>query len=145
MEKGKMISEAMKDIKFVEKIIDIQSPEEMQKAFAIKKIDLSSEEAQAVISTIKKLSESKPGEISNNDLEEIAGGRIDPNIIPFAIVGGLMTAIVVGDSVNKVYKICEMAKEYNKKSNNDQYYKGYRDGRNQGFCDGYDYAYGRHR
>ena len=145
MEKGKMISEAMKDVKFVEKIIDIQSPEEMQKAFAIKKIDLSLEESQEVISTIKKLSESKFGEVSDDDLEEIAGGKSNSSVIPFAIVGGLVTAIVFADGANKVYKICEMAKEFDDKSKSEQYFKGYRDGRNNGFCDGYNYAYGRHR
>ena len=104
MKKEEKITEAMKDIKFVEKIIDIRSPEEMQKAFATKKIDLSLEEAQAVISTIKKLSESKSGEVSDEDLEEISGGATSStnSIIPFVVIGGLMTAIVVGDSVNKV-------------------------------------------
>ena len=113
MEKGKMISEAMKDIKFVEKIIDIQSPEEMQKAFAIKKINLSSQEAQAVISTIKKLSESKVGEISDNDLEEIAGGRssVSESVIPLVVIGGLTAAMVVGNTVDKVYRVCKIAKE----------------------------------
>ena len=113
MEKEKMISEAMKDIKFVEKIIDIQSPEEMQKAFAIKKINLSSQEAQAVISTIKKLSESKVGEISDNDLEEIAGGRssVSESVIPLVVIGGLTAAMVVGNTVDKVYRVCKIAKE----------------------------------
>ena len=113
MEKEKMISEAMKDIKFVEKIIDIQSPEEMQKAFAIKKINLSSQEAQAVISTIKKLSESKAGEISDNDLEEIAGGRsfASESVIPLVVIGGLTAAMVVGNTVDKVYRVCKIAKE----------------------------------
>ena len=147
MKKEEKITEAMRDIKFVEKIIDIRSPEEMQKAFATKEIDLSLEDAQAVISTIKKLSESKSGEVSDEDLEEISGGATSStnSIIPFVVIGGLMTAIVVGDSVNKVYKICEMAKEYNKKGSDNQYYKGYRDGRSRGFCDGYNYAYGKHR
>lgn len=48
MEKEKMISEAMKDVEFAKKIIEIQSPEEMQKAFAKKEIELSLEEAQAI-------------------------------------------------------------------------------------------------
>lgn len=39
----------MKDVKFVEKIIDIQLPEKMQKTFAINRIDLFLEEAQTVI------------------------------------------------------------------------------------------------
>ena len=113
MVKEKMISEAMKDIKFVEKIIDIRSPEEMQKAFATKKIDLSLEEAQAVISTIKKLSESKPGEVSDEDLEEISGGATSStnSIIPLVIIGGLAASMVVANTVDKVYRICKIAKE----------------------------------
>ena len=113
MVKEKMISEAMKDIKFVEKIIDIRSPEEMQKAFAKKEIELSLEEAQAVISTIKKLSESKPGEVSDEDLEEISGGATSStnSIIPLVIIGGLAASMVVANTVDKVYRICKIAKE----------------------------------
>lgn len=109
----KMISEAMRDIKFVEKIIDIRSPEEMQKAFATKEIDLSLEEAQAVISTIKKLSESKSGEVSDEDLEEISGGATSStnSIIPLVIIGGLAASMVVANTVDKVYRICKIAKE----------------------------------
>ena len=103
----------MRDIKFVEKIIDIRSPEEMQKAFATKEIDLSLEEAQAVISTIKKLSESKSGEVSDEDLEEISGGATSStnSIIPLVIIGGLAASMVVANTVDKVYRICKIAKE----------------------------------
>ena len=113
MEKEKMISEAMKDVEFAKKIIEIQSPEEMQKAFATKEIDLSLEEAQAVISTIKKLSESKPGEVSDEDLEEISGGATSStnSIIPLVIIGGLAASMVVANTVDKVYRICKIAKE----------------------------------
>ena len=49
------ILEAMRDIKFAESIMDIQSPEEIQKAFKTKGIDLSLEDSQVVISTINFL------------------------------------------------------------------------------------------
>lgn len=113
MKKEEKITEAMRDIKFVEKIINIRSPEEMQKAFATKEIDLSLEEAQAVISTIKKLSESKPGEVSDEDLEEISGGATSStnSIIPLVIIGGLAASMVVANTVDKVYRICKIAKE----------------------------------
>ncbi len=113
MKKEEKITEAMRDIKFVEKIIDIRSPEEMQKAFATKEIDLSLEEAQAVISTIKKLSESKSGEVSDEDLEEISGGATSStnSIIPLVIIGGLAASMVVANTVDKVYRICKIAKE----------------------------------
>ena len=113
MKKEEKITEAMRDIKFDEKIIDIRSPEEMQKAFATKEIDLSLEEAQAVISTIKKLSESKPGEVSDEDLEEISGGATSStnSIIPLVIIGGLAASMVVANTVDKVYRICKIAKE----------------------------------
>ena len=113
MKKEEKITEAMRDIKFVEKIIDIRSPEEMQKAFATKEIDLSLEEAQAVISTIKKLSESKPDEVSDEDLEEISGGATSStnSIIPLVIIGGLAASMVVANTVDKVYRICKIAKE----------------------------------
>lgn len=113
MKKEEKITEAMRDIKFVEKIIDIRSPEEMQKAFATKEIGLSLKEAQAVISTIKKLSESKPGEVSDEDLEEISGGAASStnSIIPLVIIGGLAASMVVANTVDKVYRICKIAKE----------------------------------
>ncbi len=113
MKKEEKITEAMRDIKFVEKIIDIRSPEEMQKAFATKEIGLSLEEAQAVISTIKKLAESKPGKISDEDLEEISGGAASStnSIIPLVIIGGLAASMVVANTVDKVYRICKIAKE----------------------------------
>lgn len=113
MKKEEKITEAMRDIKFVEKIIDIRSPEEMQKAFATKEIDLSLKEAQAVISTIKKLSESKSGEVSDEDLEEISGGATSStnSIIPLVIIGGLAASMVVANTVDKVYRICKIAKE----------------------------------
>lgn len=113
MKKEEKITEAMRDIKFVEKIIDIRSPEEMQKAFAKKEIELSLEEAQAVISTIKKLSESKSGEVSDEDLEEISGGATSStnSIIPLVIIGGLAASMVVANTVDKVYRICKIAKE----------------------------------
>ena len=115
MKKEEKITEAMRDIKFVEKIIDIRSPEEMQKAFATKEIDLSLKEAQAVISTIKKLSESKPGEVSDEDLEEISGGATSStnSIIPLVIIGGLAASMVVANTVDKVYRICKIAKQIN--------------------------------
>ena len=109
MEKEKLISEAMKDIKFVEKIIDIQSPEEMQKAFAIKEIDLSLEESQEVISTIKKLSESKSGELSDADLEGIAGGMSSGTkaAITVLVMGGLTTTTIITGPDSKFCKIIE--------------------------------------
>lgn len=68
------ILEAMKDVKFAESIMDIQSPEEIQKAFKAKGIDLSLEESQVVISTIKKVDESEYCELSEEDLKNITGG-----------------------------------------------------------------------
>lgn len=68
------ILEAMRDIKFAESIMDIQSPEEIQKAFKTKGIDLSLEESQVVISTIKKVDESEYCELSEEDLKKITGG-----------------------------------------------------------------------
>lgn len=75
--KKEEISEAMKDIKFAESIMDVQSPEEIKKAFKAKGIDLSLEESKVVISTIKKVAESESGELSEEDLQKIVGGSDD--------------------------------------------------------------------
>ena len=71
------ISEAMKDIKFTESIMDTQSPEEIREAFKAKGIDLSLDESKVVISTIKKVAESESGELSEEDLKKITGGVAD--------------------------------------------------------------------
>lgn len=68
------ISEAMKDVKFTESIMDTQSPEEIKEAFKAKGIDLSLDESKVVISTIKKVAESDSGELSEEDLKKITGG-----------------------------------------------------------------------
>ena len=46
--KKEEISEAMKDIKFTESLMDTQSPEEIKKAFKAKGIDLSLEESEVL-------------------------------------------------------------------------------------------------
>lgn len=110
--KKEEISEAMKDVKFVEKIVDIESAEEMQKTFAEKSINLSLEESQAVITTLKKLCETKPGEISDETLEEISGGaNTKESLVPLAVVCGLVATVVIAGTVDKVYKICKIAKD----------------------------------
>ena len=97
--KKEEISEAMKDIKFAESIMDMQSPEEIKKAFKAKGVDLSLEESQVVISTIKRIDESESGELSEDDLQKIVGGvgegekLRDPKIEKMAIIA---TGVAVG-------------------------------------------------
>lgn len=97
--KKEEISEAMKDIKFAESIMDMQSPEEIKKAFKAKGVDLSLEESKVVISTIKKIDESESGELSEDDLQKIVGGvgegekSRDPKIEKMAIIA---TGVAVG-------------------------------------------------
>ena len=108
MEKEKMISEATKDIEFAKKIIKIQSPEEMQKAFATKGLELSLEEAQAMISTIKNFAENKSGELSEADLEGVAGGvnlgTIGKISIATATALGTMVAALTLNGAYEMYK-----------------------------------------
>lgn len=97
--KKEEISEAMKDVKFAESIMDMQAPEEIKKAFKAKGVDLSLEESQVVISTIKKIDESECGELSEEDLQKIVGGveesgkTVDPKIEKMAIIA---TGVAVG-------------------------------------------------
>ena len=79
--KKEEISEAMKDVKFTESIMDTQSPEEIREAFKAKGIDLSLDESRVVISTIKKIAESESGELSEEDLNKITGGGIKDELI----------------------------------------------------------------
>ena len=81
------IEEVFSDEGFVKSLMELETPEEAQKALAEKDIDLSVNE----IETISKMPQKKAeGELTDDELEDVAGGAIQ---LLVAIIG---TAIAVG-------------------------------------------------
>jgi predicted ribosomally synthesized peptide with nif11-like leader len=70
----KKLAEVLKNKEFVEKIVKLQTPEEVQAAFKEKGTDISVEEVQTLGSIINKMVEKHSTELSKEDLEEVAGG-----------------------------------------------------------------------
>ena len=67
------IKEVMSDKTFVEGLLKLETPEEVQKAFAGKGATVSIEEIMQLKSLLVKTSQ-KGGEMSLEDMEEVAGG-----------------------------------------------------------------------
>ncbi len=69
------LKSAFGDKAFAEKIVKLQTPEEVQAAFKEKGIEISVEEVQLLGSIINKMVEKKNTDLSEEDLEGIAGGE----------------------------------------------------------------------
>lgn len=100
------ITEAVKDEEFAKSIIDMKSPEEVKKAFAKKEVEISLDEAQVIISTIEKMVNKGSTELSEKDLEEIAGGRSASiaERLSLSLAAALGT-VVAALSLKKMYDI----------------------------------------
>ena len=69
------LEEAMKDKDFAEKLMAIEEPEDVRKTLLEKDIDLSVEEIGQIGEALSKQT-SKDGELSEDELEEAAGGTL---------------------------------------------------------------------
>ena len=100
------ITEAVKDETFVRSIIDMKSPEEVKNAFAKKDVEISLDEAQAIISTIEKMVNKGSTELSEEELKEIAGGMKLTTVqkISLAMAAALGTTIAAL-SLTQMYQI----------------------------------------
>lgn len=76
MENKTEFQKLLKDKDFYESIIKMETPEEVQKAFAEKGVEVSKEEVQALGAIINKVCEKKGAALSEEDLNEISGGGI---------------------------------------------------------------------
>ncbi len=86
------IKKLFSDEKFVSEILDMESPEEVRSALQIKGLDLSLEE----IAVIKNSLDSAEEELSEDQLENVAGG--------FALSAGataLICGLIIGGSTLK--------------------------------------------
>ena len=68
------ILEILKDKGFAEKILKMQTPEQVQVAFKEKGVEISADEVKIIGSILNKMVEKKTINLSEEDLNEIAGG-----------------------------------------------------------------------
>ena len=96
MENKTKFEELIKDKDFSESIIKMETPEEVQKAFAEKGVEISKEEVQALGAIINKVCEKKGAALSEEDLNEISGGSFAENLgrsLMLNPVGGIVVAV----------------------------------------------------
>lgn len=91
------IKEVFSDQAFVESMLEMETAEDVQKALAEKGLDLSLAEIQS----IKNSLENTEGELSEESLENVAGGSITA-IVCGLIIGGAVAggAFGLGKAVN---------------------------------------------
>lgn len=92
------IRELFSDETFIASILAMETPEEVQKALAEKGLDLSLEEISAIKNTLTE----DEGELSEDDLENVAGGIALTTLICGLIIGGAAAAgtVSLGKAVN---------------------------------------------
>lgn len=78
------IQELFSDEAFVTSILEMETPEEVQAALADKGLELSLEE----ISSIQNTLNTNEGELSEDELENVAGGIAITTVICGLIIGG---------------------------------------------------------
>ncbi len=74
-EKQTQIDNALKDTGFFESLVAMDSPEKVQAAFSSKGIDLTLSE---ITELARLLSQPKEGELTEDSLEDVAGGYYRP-------------------------------------------------------------------
>lgn len=84
------VIQVLEDKDFIEKIVRLQTPEEVQSAFKEKGIDTSIKEVELLGSLINKMIEKKGGNLTEEDLESISGGG------PVEMVAGHTLGALVG-------------------------------------------------
>lgn len=89
------VLQAVEDQEFLKKVVNLETPEEVQAAFKQDKgIDISLDE----INNIQKMVGEKVdgGELSEDDLENVAGGSVS-----VAVIGAVVAGVVaLGNAVN---------------------------------------------
>lgn len=80
--KEALIKEVFSDKEFVESLLGLETPEEVQAALKAKDLDLSIEEIESIQ---KALTAQESNELSEEEMENVAGG--------FAITAGIVSAI----------------------------------------------------
>ena len=90
-------AEVFADKEFAEKVLALTEPEDVQKAFAEKGIDLSVEDVKAIG---RMLAENQDGELSEDALMDVAGGSIT-GVTVAAVIGCVVAVGKLAFSIRK--------------------------------------------
>lgn len=90
-------AEVFADKEFAEKVLALTEPEDVQKAFAEKGIDLSIEDVKAIG---RMLAENQDGELSEDALMDVAGGSIT-GVTVAAVIGCVVAVGKLAFSIRK--------------------------------------------
>ena len=94
----KKFEEAFADQAFAEKVFAMTEPEDVQKAFAEKGIELSIDDVKAIG---EKLSENANGELKEDALDNVAGGVVITGVTTAAVIGCVVAVGKLAFSVRK--------------------------------------------
>jgi len=84
------LKEVLSDEKFVDELVNLETIDEVKEKLKEKNVDLTTEQ----IETLKaKLVNRQEGELSEDDLEDVAGGLLDEIVECFTSVFNLITEI----------------------------------------------------
>ncbi len=93
------IKNLVEDEKFIDLMLDMQTPEEVQRAFAEKGIELSLDEVEVMGELINKMIEKGTTNLSKDDLEDISGGVIGE------VTAGLKEGVINAATGGLMYSI----------------------------------------
>ena len=91
-------AEVFADKEFAEKVLALTEPEDVQKAFADKGIDLSIEDVKAIG---RMLAENQDGELSEEALLDVAGGFAITGVTVAAVIGCVVAVGKLAFSIRK--------------------------------------------
>ena len=96
------LKEIFADKDFTAKVLEMETPEEVQKAISNKGVDLTIEEIESVKQAIINQSEGNE-ELSDDQLENVAGGFAISTAIAIAgvITGAVSAGVALGNAVDK--------------------------------------------
>ena len=86
--KMEKIKEVFADEQFVNELMEMDSVQEVQAALHEKDLDLSEEELNATREVLIKMAENGGTELSDEELENVAGGIIPFAVAAVAMIGG---------------------------------------------------------
>jgi len=100
-----LLKKVLADSDFTKSLLNMENPEDVQAALKEKGVDITLEE----INTIRKaLEQQENGELSDDDLEDVAGGSL-------TIAAALGIAAIIGASVGGAIKLGEKVTEWTRR------------------------------
>lgn len=90
--------EALQDAEYVKELAELDFLEAIQAKLAEKGLELSLDEVENLVEQVVKAAEKKDTELSENDLDDVAGGFVTPML-------GVAAALVVAIGINAIHWI----------------------------------------